>query len=58
MRNQYLDTFAAASLEIGWHPGKLAPLEREIAATDAEMDELAYKLYGITEEDRKIVEQS
>jgi type I restriction-modification system DNA methylase subunit len=41
--------------------GKLAPsqldrLDREIAATDAEIDELVYELYGITEEERKIVE--
>jgi hypothetical protein len=43
--------------------GKLAPselgrLEREIVATDAEIDELVYELYGITDEDRKIVEES
>jgi type I restriction-modification system DNA methylase subunit len=41
--------------------GKLAPseldrLEREIAATDEEIDELVYGLYGITKEERKIVE--
>ena len=45
------------------HPGRLAPselarLEREIAATDAEIDELVYELYGITDEERKIIEQS
>lgn len=43
------------------HSGKLAPseverLDREIAATDAEIDDLVYELYGITEEERKIVE--
>ena len=43
------------------HSGKLAPsqldrLEREIAATDEEIDELVYKLYGITNEERKIIE--
>ena len=42
------------------HSGKLAPsqldrLEREIAATDEEIDELVYRLYGITEEERKII---
>jgi hypothetical protein len=42
------------------HSGKLAPselkrLEREIAATDNQIDELVYELYGITEEDRKII---
>ncbi len=40
--------------------GKLAPsqverVDREIAATDAEIDELVYELYGITQEERKII---
>ncbi len=43
------------------HSGKLAPseltrTEREIAATDAEIDNLVYELYGITDEERKIIE--
>ena len=43
------------------HSGKLAPseldrLEREIAATGGQIDELVYELYGITEEERKIIE--
>ena len=43
------------------HPEKLAPselarLEREIDATDEQIDELVYRLYGITEEERKIIE--
>lgn len=43
------------------HSGKLAPsqverIDREIAATDAEIDELVYALYGITEQERKIIE--
>jgi hypothetical protein len=43
------------------HSGKLAPsdlegLEREIAATDAEIDELVYELHRITDEERKIIE--
>jgi len=43
------------------HSGKLAPseldrLEREIAATDAEIDDLVYDLYAITPEERKIIE--
>jgi hypothetical protein len=43
------------------HSGKLAPsqldrLEREIAATDQEIDHLVYELYSITEEERKIIE--
>ncbi len=28
--------------------------EREIAATEAEIDNLVYELYGITDEERKI----
>jgi hypothetical protein len=41
--------------------GRLAPSEtdqvdREIAATDAEIDNLVYELYDITEEERKIIE--
>jgi hypothetical protein len=32
-------------------------LEREIAATDAEIDNLVYELYSITEEERKIIER-
>ncbi len=43
------------------HSGKLAPsqldrLDREIASTDAQIDELVYELYGITDEERKIIE--
>ncbi len=43
------------------HSGKLAPsevdrLERDIASTDREIDELVYELYGITDEERKIIE--
>jgi len=32
------------------------PLERQIAATDKKIDELVYKLYGLTDEEIKIVE--
>lgn len=44
-----------------WNSGKLAPSElerlgRQIADTDAEIDDLVYKLYGITDEERKIIE--
>lgn len=35
---------------------ELDRLEREIAATDVEIDELVYELYGITDEERKIIE--
>ena len=35
---------------------ELEALERQIAATDAEIDRLVYELYGLTEEEIKIVE--
>ena len=43
------------------HFGKLAPsqidrTDREIAATDEEIDNLVYELYGITDAERKIIE--
>ncbi len=31
-------------------------VEREIEATDRKIDEIVYRLYGITEEERKIIE--
>jgi hypothetical protein len=45
------------------HSGKLAPsqvdrVDREIAATDAEIDGLVYELYGIMEQERKIIEET
>ncbi len=33
-------------------------LDREIAATDAEIDELVYELYGITAAERTIIEEA
>jgi len=43
------------------HSGKLAPsqlarIDREIGGCDKEIDNLVYKLYGITDEERKIIE--
>jgi hypothetical protein len=43
------------------HSGKLAPLQvervdRKIAATDAEIDNLVYNQYRITDEERKVIE--
>jgi hypothetical protein len=43
------------------HSGRLAPsqidrVDREIASTDEEIDELVSELHGITEEGRKIIE--
>lgn len=33
-------------------------IEEEINKTDAEINELVYELYGITEEEKKIIEES
>ena len=33
-------------------------LQEEIKKTDSEIDELVYQLYGITEEEKKIIEES
>ena len=33
-------------------------LSRQIAATDAEIDQLVYELYGLTDDEIRIVEQS
>jgi type I restriction-modification system DNA methylase subunit len=35
-----------------------ARIEEEIKKTDAEIDELVYKIYGITEEEKKIIEEA
>jgi len=32
------------------------PIQRQIEATDRKIDELVYELYGLTEEERKVVE--
>ena len=37
-------------------PGEKEMLKREIAATDRQIDELVYELYGLTDEEIKIVE--
>jgi len=36
----------------------IRPLERQIAATDGEIDRLDYQLYGLTEAEIKIVEEA
>ena len=35
-----------------------AQLEKEIQKLDNEIDEEVYKIYGITEEEKKIIEES
>jgi len=44
------------SREAAKAPQDKAALDRQIAATDAEIDRLVYELYGLTEEEIKIVE--
>jgi hypothetical protein len=39
-------------------PSELDRVEREIAQTDAEIGNLVYEPYGITDEERKIIEGS
>jgi hypothetical protein len=39
-------------------PSELDRLGPEITATDAEIDNLVYDLYGISAEERKIIERS
>jgi hypothetical protein len=36
---------------------ELTALERQVAATDAQIDRLVYELYGLTEQEIKIVEE-
>jgi hypothetical protein len=38
--------------------GKLAPLLKKIDATDELIDQIVYRLYGLTEDEIKIVEGS
>ncbi len=42
----------------GWTPQEQTALSRQIAATDREIDQLVYKLYGLTDEEIRIVEES
>ncbi|RPD43565.1 Eco57I restriction-modification methylase domain-containing protein [Paracnuella aquatica] len=50
--------------QAGWLPyfegekGKAAALQAAIAQTDAEIDAMVYRLYGLTEEEMKIVESA
>jgi hypothetical protein len=39
-------------------PQERTSLERQIAATDAQIDRLVYELYGLTEDEIKIIEQA
>jgi len=39
------------------HQQSVEKIEREIAVTDEKIDEIVYRLYKITEEERKIIEE-
>ena len=39
-------------------PTERTAIERQIQATDAQIDQLVYQLYGLTEEEIKIVEET
>jgi len=39
------------------HPSEKEHLRREIESTDREIDALVYELYGLTEEEIRIVEE-
>jgi type II restriction/modification system DNA methylase subunit YeeA len=39
-------------------PQKREQIEREIVATDRQIDQLVYQLYGLTEDEIKIVEEA
>jgi hypothetical protein len=51
-----LNSFIKREKERGLAPQQLAQLQRQIDATDREIDRLVYELYGLTEEEIKIVE--
>jgi hypothetical protein len=38
-------------------PDEKTRIQREITATDSQIDRLVYNLYGLTEEEIKIIEQ-
>ena len=40
------------------NPERKTRLQREIEATDRQIDQLVYELYGLTEEEIKIVEEA
>ncbi len=63
-RHDKIVTLVGRMLELNKkkHAGNLAPsgidgADRGIAATDAEIDDLVYELYGITDEERKVIEE-
>jgi hypothetical protein len=62
LRKEFLDPLVEPMLEIvpkrrlEKNPQVLAQLDAQIAATDRQIDRLVYELYGLTEEEVKLVE--
>ncbi len=46
------------SPSVGGEDAAATDLDRDIAATDAEIDNLVYELYGITEDERKTIQNA
>ena len=61
LRSEFLDPFFSA---LGWDVKASRDMlsiqghQRQIDATDKHIDELVYELYGLTEEERRIVENA
>ncbi len=51
-----VNIFLSSTNALHQTPLEQEQLEREIAATDAQIDRLVYDLYGLTEEEIKIVD--
>jgi len=56
---QYVETMLALHkrLAAARTPDERSQLEQQIAATDRLIDQLVYRLYGLTDEEIRIVEQ-
>ena len=50
------DTFISAQATAARLPQEKEMIQRQIQATDEQIDRLVYELYGLTEEEIKIVE--
>ena len=56
MRMKYTPSIPVWSVRAARTPQEKTSLERQIAATDTQIDRLVYDLYGLAEEEIKIVE--
>jgi len=61
-QDKYLISLVFSMLDFKKQKNSIPPsperekVEREIAVTDEKIDEIVYGLYGVTEEERKIIE--